>query len=235
MKKTLALIAVSLFLSPLAMASEDLLKDFDSLGGNKVLMDRAKSIRPDAEVTAVQERTINRFKRHEFSPEAGMVMMGNRTMNSYTMGLNYQYHINPNWSVGAQYSYFSNKLTRDGENLINGLIDSDNEDLALIPAIDFPKQSMMANLSWYPIYGKINLRNLGITHFDVYLSGNYGQIDLKSGKSDIYGLGSGFAFWFSQHLTSRIDFRYQRYTENTYVGPQDVDMVVGGLSLGYML
>ena len=208
---------------------------FDQLGGNEALFERAQALSGETQISVVQDRSVNRFKRHEFFPEMGMVLSGNRAIDTHTLGVNYNYHINPLWSVGINYSYYSNELTKDGQRLIDEFMKGDDQDMAIVPQVDYPKQSTTVNVNWYPIYGKINLRRLGVTQFDMYLSAGFGQVDLKSGTSDLVGVGGGMAFWFSPHVTARLDFGLQNYEEQSYQGSQDVRMVRSNLSMGYLL
>ena len=90
-------------------------------------------------------------------------------------------------------------------------------------------------VNFYPIYGKMNLYDLGIVHFDIYALGGYGNIDLRSGTTSTYTAGGGFGMWFSQHLTSRLEARYQNYQAERFNGKQNMDLTVLSLQIGYLL
>lgn len=207
----------------------EILKDFDSLGGNKDLLEQAKELRPDKEIKIVQDRIVQRRRRFELYPEFSMVVGGNSYLETNSVGLAGQYHFNSHWSTGVRYDYFGNGLTKEGKNMI------DSDPRRLVPEVDSPKYQYLALLNWYPIYGKMNLYELGIVYFDLYLLGAYGQIALESGTTGTYQLGGGMGFWFSQHLSSRIEAKYQTYTAQGLAGDKSLDLTVLSLSLGYLL
>lgn len=217
----------------------DILKDFDSLGGNDVLLEKAQAIQPETRIEVVQDRVVKRRFRHEFSPEANSVIGGDAYLKTNNVGINYQFHINAKWSIGLKYNYAFNSLTAEGDAVINELSEltkDKNSDIAFIPEIDWPKQSYMGVVNWYPVYGKVNLHDLGVVHFDVYMLGGYGQVDLKSGNNQTtWTAGGGVGFWLSQHLTTRFEMRYQTYTTKRFTGEKAMDLTVAGFSLGYML
>ncbi len=210
----------------------DLLKDFDSLGGNDVLLERAKELNPEQKIYVVQDRIVDRFRRFEFAPEYASVLGGDSFMESRQYGVNIHFHFNPRWSLGAKYSYMNNSLSRDGENLIQ---DTSIIGKYKIPDIDFPKNQKLAFVNYYPIYGKMNLFNAGVSHFDVYGQLGYGQIELKSGTTPTWTAGAGVGFWISQHVTTRLEFRYQNYKAQRYDGPTSMDLTLIGIQVGYLL
>lgn len=211
---------------------QGLLEDFNSLGGNDVLLEKARALNPDASIRVVQQRIVNRRNRVEFAPEYSNVIGGDSYTNTHNIGLNFHYHISPRWSVGAKYNYSMNSLRPEGEHLIE---DKASTGSAMVPDIDYPKQQMMALVSWYPIYGKMNLYDLGVAHFDVYALVGAGQIELKSGRTEAYTAGGGVGFWISQHLSTRLELRYQTYSAIRYEGETKMDTMVAGLQMGYLL
>lgn len=235
MKKLISLIAIVLFS---ANSFADIMQDFDSLGGNDVLLDKAQAIQPETRVQVVQDRIVDRRLRHEISPETGLVAGGFTYLDSNFVGLNYQFHITPRWSVGAKYSYYFNELSPEGEGLVNKydeLTAGQNTDTAYVPELDWPLQSYMAVANWYPVYGKMNLHDLGILHFDVYFLGGYGQVQLKSRNTDTWTAGGGLGMWFSQYLSGRVEVRYQNYLAETFEDSKSLDLTVVSFNLGVML
>ncbi|MCB0362261.1 MAG: outer membrane beta-barrel domain-containing protein [Bdellovibrionales bacterium] len=205
----------------------DLMEDFDSLGGNDVLLERARALQPDAQIEIVQDRVVNRHSRSEFLPEYGNVIGGDVYMNTQYVGLNYDYHINPHWSVGVKYSYFLNELGSEGHHLI--------ERIGFIPELDWPKQSYMGLVNYYPIYGKFSFGGYGIVHFDFYVLAGYGSVDLKSGPTEAFSLGGGVGFWLSQHLSSRLELRYLNYDSERFSGASNMKLSVLNFGIGYLL
>lgn len=213
-------------------AKADLLQDFDSLGGNDVLLEKAQALNPEVRVRVVQDRIVQRRNRWEFSPEISSVFGGDAYNSTQNVGLNAHYHITPHWSVGAKYNYSFNQLRTEGEALI---AEAKAKDSATIPDIDFPKQQMMAVVNWYPVYGKMNIFDLGVAHFDLYALAGAGQIQLRSGSTGVYSFGGGIGFWISQHLSTRIEVSQQVYKAKRFNGEVGMNTSVAGVQIGYML
>lgn len=226
----LALFGLSLASAP--SLAQDLLKDFDTLGGNDVLLDKARALNPDSSISVVQQRIVPRRNRFEFAPEFSSVLGGDSYNRTQNIGMNVHYHITPQWSVGLKYNYSFNTLRPEGENLIN---DTAATGKSIVPDIDYPKSQALALLNWYPIYGKMNLYDLGVTHFDVYTVVGGGMIELRSGNTGTFTAGGGVGLWWSQHLTTRAELRYQRYEASRYTGPVAMDTTVAGIQVGYLL
>ncbi len=224
-------LATGLFSVETAM-SADLMKDFDTLGGNDVLLEKAKALNPEAQIRIVQDRVVSRRRRVELAPEFSSVLGGDAYNMTSNIGINAHYHFTPQWSVGLKYSYSFNQLRQEGEYLINDVSVSGK---AQIPQIDFPKQQAQLVLNWYPIYGKMNLYDLGVVHFDVYALAGGGQIELKSGMTTSYTAGGGIGLWVSQHLSTRLELRYEGYTAKRYTGDTNMNTTVAGIQVGYML
>lgn len=233
-KSSLRALSLALFAVVAASTANasDLMKDFDTLGGNDVLLEKARSLNPEATITVVQDRVVSRRKRVEIAPEYTNVMGGDAYNKTQTFGLNAHYHFTPRWSIGAKYEYALNELKPEATNLIHS---RDVSDKAIIPDIDFPKSQMLATVNWYPIYGKMNLYDLGVAHFDIYTLLGAGQVQLKSGSSATYTAGGGVGFWISQHLTTRFELRYQNYNSKRYTGTEPMNLTVAGLQIGYLL
>lgn len=215
-----------------APASAGLMKDFDTLGGNDVLLQRAQALNPDAQIRIVQDRIVSRRHRVELSPEFSSVLGGDAYNKTNNLGLNMQYHFTPEWSVGLKYNYSFNQLRPEGENL---LTDVSVDGKARIPDIDFPKQEALLLLNWYPIYGKMNLYELGVVHFDIYALLGGGQVELKSGMTTVYTGGGGLGLWVSQHLSTRFELRYEGYTAKRFNGDTNMNTTVAGVQVGYLL
>lgn len=215
-----------------ASAQADLMEGFDSLGGNDVLLEKARALNPETKMRIVQERVVDRRLRFEIAPEYGNVLGGDAYNKTHTVGLNAHFHITPRWSVGAKYGYAFNELRPEGEYLLQ---DRAATGQAVVPEIDFPKSQWLATLNWYPIYGKMNLYDLGVAHFDVYALLGGGEIELRSGPVPTYTGGGGIGFWFSRHVTTRFELRYKTYQATRYNGPEQMDTTVASIQVGYLL
>lgn len=216
-----------IILGSLAANAADILKDFDSLGGNEALIDRAKLLQPDKKINIVQNRVVSRRWRHEFSPTYTNIIGGDSYLNTQSVGMEYHLHINPQWAVGAGYFSAYNQLSKEGEFLIA------NE--ALVPDIDEPKDGYDIFVNYHPIYGKFNFFNLGVVHFDMYALAAFGNVTLKSGATSTYSVGGGIGFWFSQYLTSRFEVRERFYEAQRFDRSIDMDVTVASISIGYLL
>lgn len=215
-----------IFLASLG-AQAGILKDFDSLGGNDVLIDRAQKLQPNKNVTVVQQRTVDRVWRNEFSLGYNNVIGGDAYLNTQMLGLDYHLHINPHWSVGLSYFQAYNELSKEGKYLI--AVDE------LIPDVDEPRSGYEVVGNYSPIYGKINFLDLGVMQFDVYLLGTYGKLKLKSGETNTFSVGAGFGLWISQYLSTRLEIRQRYYTAQRFGGSADIETTQAGLSFGYLL
>ena len=228
-----ATLAVSLVLTMGSTArAADLMKDFDSIGGNDALLDRAKALNPEERVRVVQDRIVTRRNRVEIAPEYSNVVAGDSFNSTNNFGVNVHYHINPHWSVGVKYDYSFNDLKAAGQEVINN---TNTNGKGWIPDIDYPKQEVIGLLNWYPIYGKMNLYELGVVHFDIYTVGGVGRIFLNSGATMSYTAGGGIGLWLSQHLTTRFEMRYETYQATEFNGKKQMDTTVAGLQVGYLL
>jgi len=204
-----------------------LLKDFDSLGGNDVLFERAKKLQPNKKIGVVQNRIVDRTWRHEVALGYGNFVGGDTFLNSQSVDVNYQLHINPYVSVGGSYSSFFNQFSREGRFLI------DNKEG--IPDIDYLKDAYELTIQAYPFYGKLNLLNLAVLHFDLYAVGSYGIMNTDRGDSDMFSVGGGVGIWFSKYISSRFEVRERFFTVNRKQGGADLDMTVISFSLGFLI
>lgn len=210
-----------------SFAQADIMKDFDSLGGNDVLIDRAQKLQPNKSVTVVQKRVVDRNLRNEFSIGYNNVVGGDAYLQTQMLNLNYHFHINPRWAVGVSYFSAFNQLSEEG----SFLIDTDQ----LIPDIDAPDSGYEVVGNFSPIYGKVNMFDLGVLQFDMYALISYGRITLQSGDSDTYSVGAGLGLWLSQHLSTRFEIRQRFYTAQRFGGSQDIETTNVGFSFGYIL
>jgi outer membrane beta-barrel protein len=228
----LGLVAGFLTIGSSAASRADILKDFDSLGGNDVLLERARAINPDVEIRVVQDRIVDRRGRVELAPDSSFVLGGDAYARTQNLGASATYHFTPQWSLELRYNYSFNQLRPEGEFLIQ---DRAALGKAQIPDIDYQKQQGLLVLNWYPVFGKMNLYDLGVAHFDVYALVGAGAVQLRSGVRPTATAGGGVGFWISQHLTTRFELRWQGYQATRYDGDVFMNTTVAGVQFGYML
>lgn len=215
----------------------DVDKDVDTLGGNDALLQKAKAIDPENRARIVQKRVVDRNDRFEFGLNYGAIANGETYLNTQSVGASIDFHINPRWSVGVRYYDYGNQLSAEGQRVFNLANSSYANGGAtyVTPDIDYPQQAGMAVIDWYPIYGKINLLDMGIIQFDTYLLAGGGAIQLSSGWTSIYTGGLGFGIWLNQHFTTRIEAKYQTYEDTVITGPRTINGIVGTIGFGFML
>ncbi|MEZ0392840.1 MAG: outer membrane beta-barrel domain-containing protein [Pseudobdellovibrionaceae bacterium] len=212
-------------------------KDVDSLGGNKALVEMATSMDPKNRSRIVQNRLVDRHNRLELHGSYGAVAGGDSYLRTQNVGAAADFHFTPRWSLGVRYYDYSNQLTPEGERVFNEAREAKNTggvDGRVID-IDYPLNSVMGILSWYPIYGKTNLMDYGIAQFDMYLLAGGGSIQLNSGSTGIGTAGAGVGFWVTQNFSIRTELRYQTYQDKVYTGDRKIDTVTGQIGLGLML
>lgn len=231
--RTLALLVLTL--APvLARAEVNLSKDFDSLGGNEKLYQRAKALDPKNRVSIVQKRVVDRNSRIELGVSYGLVAGGESYLNTQNLGASLDYHFTPYFSVGGRFAQSNNTLTSEGKDIYENARNQQsqgNTDFA-VKAIDEPQQSMVGVVSFYPVYGKTNLFDLAVVQFDFYALAGYGQIKLESGWTSAVTAGGGVGFWLTQHIASRLEARWQGYSDRD---DRRVNSALISLGLGLML
>lgn len=226
MKKLILILATVMGLATPSMGAE-ILKDFDSLGGNSDIYDKASALNPEIKTQIIQNRIVNRRMRFELSPTVTSFWGGNPYMRTSAVGLDVNFHISPRWSVGLIYNFHaSNELSSEGDRMIR--IDSRVQD------VDYLEQSVMGRVSYYPFYGKLNLFN-NIVHFDIYTSVGAGTVALRHGNQQAFAADIGMAIWWSQHLTTRLGYQYMTYEAQLLNGPVRLDMSSAVVSMGYLL
>ncbi|WP_413287511.1 outer membrane beta-barrel domain-containing protein [Bdellovibrio sp. HCB337] len=212
---------------------------FDALGGNQIFLDKAKALEPEKNVSIVQNRSVPLTNRVEFAPEFSGTFGGDTYSRTKSIGLNAMYHINPRWAIGAKYNYSFNSLTPEGEAMVDQAYaeyqkNPANPDAAF-PEMDYQKSEMMALVNWAPVYGKMNLLDKSVAHFDFYLVGGYGQTELKSGAVPTMTAGGGLGFWISKHFSTRLEMRYQTYTAKYFETEKKMDLAVASVQMGWLL
>jgi outer membrane immunogenic protein len=240
--KTLIISLFALLLSIAAQAetskSIDMKKDFDSLGDNEAVIQRAKALDPKNKYKVVQSRAVDRNMRLELGISGGLKAGGDSYYSSMDLGANLDFHLSPYWSVGARYYHSYNTLTSEGESAYQTA--QANPGGYNLPAQDYVNDTALGVLEWYPLYGKLDMFEKGVSHFDVYTLAGYGETFLNSGGAGTLALGGGLAFWWTQHFTSRLETRYQTYTDHPYwesqsLATRQINEVVFMLSMGFLL
>lgn len=211
--------------------------DWDSLGSSQPILKKAKALDNKNKVRVVQKRAVDRDLRLEISSHYGLVSGGDSYIRTQAAGAQVELHINPQWSLGFRYDSYINALTAEGTQVSNeaaAAIAQGNQ--AKLPEINFPTSSQLGTVSWYPIYGKLNLFDQAVTQFDVYLMAGAGVIKLDSAQnSPLFSLGSGVGLWLTQHISTRFEIRYQSYKDNVYASDPQINLMSLQFALGFLL
>jgi hypothetical protein len=70
----------------------------------------------------------------------------------------------------------------------------------------------------------------------MYLMAGAGAVLLDSGdRATMTSFGGGAGLWFTQHLMSRLEVRYQTYKDRVYVSDPQINQMALHLSLGFLL
>jgi outer membrane beta-barrel protein len=214
---------------------QDLTDSLDSISSDQDVIRRAKEMSSETKVEVVQNRAVDRTNRHEFSVNYGTAAFGDNYLSTRNTGFQYDYHIDNHWSIGGRYYSYANGLTSEGERVMADAKDRKNRGLDYrYPQIDEPAYAGLATVTWYPIYGKSNMFNVDVVHFDFYTVGGYGRIQLNSGQTDTFTAGGGFGIWWTQWLTSRLEMRWQTYRDKHFDGPRTLNLAVAHFGLGVM-
>lgn len=211
--------------------------EWESLGSSEAILKKAKAIDANNKVRVVQKRSVERDLRFEISGHYGFINGGDSYVKTQTGGLQLEFHVNPKFSLGLRYNTYFNGLTSEGERIYNDAEKSIlNGNQAQLPEIDYPLNSQLATVSWYPIYGKLNFFDEAITQFDLYLMAGAGSVKLETAKNaTLLSAGTGVGIWFSQHIMARGELRYQGYKDTAYSKNQQVNTMALQFSLGLLL
>ncbi|MCK6597433.1 MAG: outer membrane beta-barrel domain-containing protein [Bdellovibrionaceae bacterium] len=221
-----------------AKSSSQLKKQFTGLADNTEMLERIKNMDSEQKIRVVQNRLVDRNLRWELGLNYGFTSGGDSYINTQNLGAIIDFHINPRWSIGARYQKAYNKLSAEAEAQFERayqqqLIDPASNER--FPQIDYILDSQFVTLSFFPIYGKLNLFDNWISQFDLYTQLGYGVINLNSGSSNLYSLGVGSGVWINSHFSTRLEVFYQKYTDLNQTLKRDQNQIQALISLGVLL
>jgi outer membrane beta-barrel protein len=224
-----------LLLANTSFAKKSVSDDLDSLGVNREVIRKARKLSPDNKIQVVQKRAVDRNLRFEGSLGYGFLTGGNPYIESRQLEYSLEFHINPRWSVGGRFYTFDNELSKEGKRVFN---DASQNGIGIGPDVrDFSREAYLGTVSFYPLYGKVNLFNWKVTQFDLFLTAGIGRILLdRSGPSELMSVSGGIGFWLTNWLTSRFEVRYQTYNDTIGDNQQrQIDQTVFMAKLGFLL
>lgn len=243
MKKLLtAVLAFSCFVNfaqaEAKKSTRNLKNDFETLGDNQDVVERVKNLDTQQKVRIVQNRLVDRNNRIELSVNGSLLNGGDSYVKTKNAGASLDYHINPRWSVGVQYQKSYNDLTSEAKSIYDRVKTCQSEGPGCnerFPALDYPTQATLATINYYPIYGKLNLFDSSIAHFDVYTMLGYGSINLLSGTSSLMTVGLGTGIWLNSRFTARLEGRYLRYQDLLLTDKRQQSQFQALASLGMLI
>jgi outer membrane beta-barrel protein len=209
----------------------------NTLGGQEALLEKASPSVPVNTYRVEQRRVIDRDLRSEMTVGLGLVNGGDAYYRTNSATVQYDFHINTKWSLGLRQTFFFNELTAEGKSQFDyteKTILAGAGNLGNAPVIDYPLRQTLATVSFYPLYGKMSWFESTVSYFDFYFLVGGGQMNLRFGNAPIYTGGGGMAIWWNQHLTTRIEARYQAYQDETNRTKRDIGNTVGHLSMGVL-
>ncbi len=231
---TLSFVVACLGALPAMAGNSDSLK---SLGNQEMLLDKARASVPANTYRIVQKRVIDRENRFEFDAAVGGITGGDSYYNTKNIGLQAEYHLTHRWSLGLRYLYNVNELTSEGKRAYD---QAEQTCLtagcgsANAPGIDWPMSTALATVSFYPLYGKMSWFDSNVSYFDMYVLLGGGVNQLRFGTVPVYTGGIGMGMWWTNHLSSRLEARYQEYDDHLFGGRRIKDANIS-FSMGFLL
>jgi outer membrane beta-barrel protein len=215
-KLVLSILTVSFALSAQAAERKSLKNDFATLGDNQVFAEKVKQMDQDKRVRIVQNRIVDLHNRFEIGGTYGYNTGGDSYVTTQNLGGILEFHFSPKFAMGIRYQHFYNELTSEGKSqydAYNAAVKNDPGASNLVPQIDNPEDVGMVTVSYSPIYGKLNLFDMSVAHFDVYTIAGYGKMKLTRGTSDLFTGGAGMGIWLTQNFSARLEARYEAYQD----------------------
>jgi outer membrane beta-barrel protein len=232
-----SLFSVLLFLVSPAHAQKAS-SSLNSLGGQEALLEKASPSVPVNTYRVVQRRVIDRDLRSELTLGLGLVNGGDAYYRTNSATAQYEFHLNSKWSLGLRHTLFFNELTSEGRTAFDfseKAVIAGAGNLANVPVIDYPRQQTLATVSFYPLYGKMSWFESTVSYFDFYFLLGGGQMNLRFGNTPVVTGGAGMAMWWNQHLTTRLEARYQAYKDQlNRPESRSIDSVIGHASVGVL-
>ncbi len=218
--------------------SSPLKKEFQTLGDNKEVIERVKNMDNQQKIRVVQNRLVSRTNRIELAVDYGALFGADTYVKTSNFGAQLQYHLTPQWSFGVEFHKSYNKLTAEGQKQYDLAYTSQQQNSAStqrFAGVDFPLETQMATVSFYPIYGKMNLFDSAIAQFDLYTLFGYGKKKLNSGDTNVLAAGLGIGVWLNNYFTTRLEIRYENYKDLLNIEPRAQDSITAIASVGILV
>ena len=218
-------------------SNSSLKKEFQTLGDNKDVIERVKKMDSQQKVRVVQNRLVSRTNRIELAFDYGSLFGADTYVKTSNLGAQLQYHLNPNWSFGVEYHKSYNNLSAEGQRQYDLAYSCQQQGNCrpTFASVDFPLETKMATVSFYPIYGKMNLFDSSIAQFDIYTLLGFGKKTLNSGVTDVFAGGLGVGVWINNYVTTRLEVRYESYKDLLDFKERNQNAVTAIASVGLLI
>jgi outer membrane beta-barrel protein len=187
----------------------------------------------------VQKRFISRENRIEIAPEWGIALGGDTYVRTQTLGINAYYHIIPQFSVSAKYQQSFNRLTPEGQAMVeaayNQYLENPAEPKGLMPELNYSLNQQLVAVQWYPLYGKMSWLGKAVTQFDLYLNAGLGNMQLIRGSTRTTQLGGGIGVWLTPKMSLRGELFWQGYQAQYLTGNRDMNLTQLSVQMGWLL
>lgn len=212
--------------------------EFQGLGDNEAFLEKAKTLNAESRTRVVQNRTVDLNNRFEIGGNYGINGGGDSYVNTQNLGAYVDFHFNPRWAIGIRYQKSYNELTSEGKAQYDKARAAQQNDPGSnqdFVGVDFPIDTGLFTVSYAPIYGKLNLFDTSVAHFDIYGLVGYGVMKLDSGNTDTYTAGIGSGIWLNQYFATRLEVRYQAYEDLIGTQNRKQNIIQGMFSIGILL
>jgi outer membrane beta-barrel protein len=164
-------------------------------------------------VKVVQRRLYSKDGRFEIAPFAGIIPNDDFIVY-YPTGLRLSYHFSEAFSVEGSFAH-----AFDSETDLTSFLTSDEVgiDLKRADIQEFIRRYFNVNILWAPIYGKISLLGLKLSHFETYVGMGFGffqthevPADDPDGNDQTKASGNtifGFRWFINDRFNIRTEYR----------------------------
>lgn len=186
------LIALILFVSVLGHAKEELEVPQDELAKESVLpvFDN---------VVSVKNRNVTTEGRFDLGIFGGLALT-EPIANTSKVGIEFNYHIKENHSLGFMYSMNSTGLSKDAQGLKNDF----NLDFNRAPK---PLSTLMLDYNYSPFYGKMSVTKDGVMNTTIFGSASAGMVKYDHKSYPALALGIGERFYLTHAFSLKFDLR----------------------------
>ncbi len=148
---------------------------------------------------SVKNRNVNMSGRFDIGLFGGLALT-EPIASTTKYGLELNYHINENHSIGAFYALNSTGLSKDAQGLLNDF----KLDFNRAPKL---KNYMMLDYNYSPFYGKLSVTDSFVMNTTIFSSLSLGLVQYEHKSYPALALGLGERFYFGKQFALKIDFR----------------------------